>query len=104
MFAIVCSLLALAISVIAVWRSGNRTGAITPEKVQEAVTRACANPSLEKAGRNSPPPANFQKPDPTPDPPPKRYYTGNPISIDPFEGYGSCHWDDTRPGETEHGE
>ena len=103
MFAIACSLLALAISVIAIWRSGNRKGVITQEKVQGVVSRACANPRIEKAGRNPPPPVDFKKPEPTPAPPAMRYNTKNPIPRDdPWDSNHPCH--DIHLGETEYRE
>lgn len=79
MFAIACSLLALAISVIAVWRSGIQKSVIDQENCGKKSNKQYFISRLEKAGRNPPPPANFQKPAPTPEPPTKQYRTGNPF-------------------------
>lgn len=103
MFAIACSLLALVISIIAVWLSGRPKVVFDQEKLQRALSKQYFISQLEKAGRNPPAPTNFQKPAPTPAPPPKRYQTGNPILNDnPWDSNHPCH--DVHLGETEYRE
>jgi len=92
MFAIACSLLALAISVIAVWRSGRPKVVFDQEKLKRALNKQYFISQLEKAGRNPPPPVDFKKPEPTPAPPAMRYNTKNPIPHDdPWDSNHPCH-------------
>lgn len=65
MFLIPCALLTALIAIFVIWASWGKSG-----------SPPCVRP-LEKGGRNPPPPVNFQKPAPTPDPPTKQYRTGN---------------------------